>query len=594
MCGEKAMIPQEVQDKLEDYLDQSLSREDYEELVSWATQSDANGKELVDWFVWHAQLRDVTQVEGLKQVLPAHIAFADVCEAAESNSSTTGKDSPVAGRGKATLARSFVGWGIAASLALMAGLGLWHYNSSMMEDAKLAGVGETQGEDEGIDILEPSYDESIDEPIIPTVAYLGRNSDCTWLSEQLTEGDPLLADSRVSLDSGMAELIFDSGARVSLFGPCDLQIEGPDSFSLKVGDVSVEASFGFQVTTPSGTVIDLGTAFGVSVTEAGESEVHVFEGEVVFRAHDASGAKHGESILLREEQACRYSVGGVSLVEFQANESKFAWRERESISDDDAPELPVRDGLALWLAADRYVETDDLGRVICWRDILVSPNRTAEDALQPIAKYRPVWNDNGINGRPSVVFGGLGTFLLTPPLHTTNEQTAFVVCSLAGEKPSFQPILNYNGPPQRIPGAKGGPVSPGVFQIFADDGDGDGRFRICGHVFSGFSEGRRNAIVETVADDNRLIVGHPLVIAFQHAPDSQQLSLYVNSEQVGTLTANLDVAVTSRKIIGRHPVLERKSLVFRGGLGEIIVFNRALPSEEIMQVSDYLRQRFGI
>lgn len=587
-------IPQEMQDKLEDYLDQSLSREDYEQLVSWAQQSDANGKALVDWFLWHAQLRDATQVEGLRQVLPVHALFGGTLDTVGAVAPATSGSSDSLDLPRKTSRSAFLGWAIAASLVLGLGLGVWQYNASLTQDAELAVVTENEGESDGLEMLDPAYAEGSDTTISLAVAYLGRHSDCTWRSERLSEGDPLRADTEVSLESGMAELIFESGARVSLSGPCDLQIDGPDSFTLRVGDVSVEASFGFEVATPSGTVIDLGTAFGVSVTEAGESEVHVFEGEVVFRAHDASGAKHGESILLREEQACRYTVGGVSLVEFQANESKFAWRQRESIADDDAPKLPVREGLALWLAADRFVETDDLGRVVCWRDILVSPNRTAEDALQPIAKYRPVLNDQGINGKPSVVFGGLGTFLLTPPLHTTNEQTAFLVCSLEGENPEFQPILNYNGPPQRIVGAKGGRVSPGVFQIFADDRDRDGRFRICGHVFSGYSSDRKSALAETIGDDNRLIVGHPVVVAFQHAPQSQQLSLYVNSERVGALTADLDVAVTSRKIIGRHPIYEKNSTIFRGSLGEIIVFNRALPNEEIRQVSDYLRQRFGI
>lgn len=587
-------IPQEIQDKLEDYLDQSLSQQDFEVVVSWAKQSDANAKELVDWFLWHAQLRDVAQIEDLRQLFESQSHAGSHLPDSTPQQAISEQAEPF-DRHNSPRRSSRTAWVLAASLIIGSGLLMWLYYSPQGDSEKALDSFAAK-----INGMEESSDFAEDTLLVPSlegaVAYLGRCSECEWTSPNWGEGDPVRADTEVSLEKGVAELIFDSGARVSLRGPCQLLVTGPESFALEVGDVSVEASLGFKVTTPSGVVLDLGTAFGVSVNKAGDAEVHVFEGEVVFKALDSSGNKQQDSILLKKEQACRYSVGGISLDEFQANESMFAWRQRGVISDEDAPDLPVREGLALWLAADRFVETDDLGRVVCWRDILVSTNRTAEDALQPIAKYRPVLVEDGINGEPAVVFGGVGTFLLTPPLHTTNEQTAFVVCSLNRDYPQFQPILNYNGPPQRIPDADGGPVTPGVFQIFLNSGGGNGRFGIKGHVFRGFASGRKRKkrLGETVSVNNRLSVGQSAVIAFQHAPEKRQLSLYVNSGQVGALTADLDIALTSRKIIGRHPVLEERSLILRGGLGEIIVFNRALPAEEITEVSDYLRQRFGI
>src|SRR4029079_3191328 len=37
---------------------------------------------------------------------------------------------------------------------------------------------------------------------------------------------------------------------------------------------------GFKLTTPDAQVVDLGTEFGLKVSDAGKAEVHVFDGEV--------------------------------------------------------------------------------------------------------------------------------------------------------------------------------------------------------------------------------------------------------------------------------------------------------------------------
>jgi hypothetical protein len=556
-------LPRAIHDYLEDHLDGRLTAEGMAVVSAWADESPANAEALAEWWLWQVQVRDFEQLQDFRDVFAGESRVASA--------------KPMASDWN----RGAWAWAAAASIAMVA-MG-WAWWASRPDRANLPIiVAQTSAPNEQAAIK------------ITPAAYLGRMKGCQWTTTAMTEGNALASGSEFAIDRGNAELIFDTGARVFAQGPCKLVIDDASSFTLMVGDVSVEASFGFKVTTPSGVVLDLGTAFGVSVDDRGGSEVHVFEGEVAFQAMNPGGASPGKSVVLQKDQALRYSVGGVTLDAFQANESKFAWRHSDLLDEREVPKLDVRDGLALWLAADRFVEVDDQGGVECWRDLLVAPNVTSEDALQPAPEYRPVLTEDGLNGRPSVRFGGQGTFLLTPPLYTSNDQTAIVVCALNDANLINQQILNYNGPPQRTVQESGERMNPGVFQLIARDGDADGVFGIVGHVFSGHKQGTTEALTSEAISTNRMHVGEPLVIAFRHSPEDRSLTIFVNGQAQASTLADVVVGGTSRKVFGRHPIFEDDSQVFGGDIGELLIYNRALSDKEIASVSDYLMERFGL
>ncbi|QDU56584.1 LamG-like jellyroll fold domain-containing protein [Aeoliella mucimassa] len=590
-------IPEPIHDHLEDYLDGNLSEQGFQMISVWVNEQPDAAEALSQWLVWQVSMRDLQRIEGMQAMFADESTDQPASAAADADSllrsiaahelPATNSQPPSAAEARWWNSHLVQGM-LAASLALVMGWGVWTYIWSGPGNGNQVAI-EQNSESDQKPVAEPSMVRPVN-----ASAYLGRLTNCEWTKKSFREGTALVPGSELSLEEGRAELIFDSGAKVSARGPCTLKIDDDAAFTLVVGDVSVEASFGFKVSTPSGVVIDLGTAFGVSVDSAGGSEVHVFEGEVAFQARGATDSTPKKSIVLQKDQACRYSVGGISLDEFKANESKFAWRSRELLSDDQVPDLQIRDGLVLWLAADRFVETDDQNGVICWRDLLVVPNSSAEDALQPAAKYRPVLTEDGLNGKPSLRFGGEGAFLLTPPLYTANEQTAFVVFALNDANPVFQPILNYNGPPQRIPQSVGDRVDPGVFQIFARDGNRDGRHAIIGHVFSGYEQGSRTSIVSEVGAFERAQTGEPLVVGFRHNPESRTLSLYVNGQEAATQQAVVDVGGTSRKLFGQHPIYDDGSMIFHGDLGEVLIFNRSLSDREVVDVSSYLIKRFDL
>ena len=142
-------------------------------------------------------------------------------------------------------------------------------------------------------------------------AILSRCESVVWTSgaSQAVVGDDLKKGQVVDLSSGLAELRFSAGVSVILEGPARLKITGPKSALLDhgrlVARVTDPRGRGFVIDGPSGRVVDLGTAFGVSVEPSGEMEVHVLEGSV-----NASSNKERQSVVsLHKDEGMRMGAG---------------------------------------------------------------------------------------------------------------------------------------------------------------------------------------------------------------------------------------------------------------------------------------------
>ena len=113
----------------------------------------------------------------------------------------------------------------------------------------------------------------------------------------------------LSLSRGLLRLDFSNGARVTVQGPAELEVFDQDRVLLHKGLVTAtipESAVGFVVDTVAAHVVDLGTSFGVSVSENGQTEVCVFDGEVEVSLPREEGAaevshlvREGESISAR-------------------------------------------------------------------------------------------------------------------------------------------------------------------------------------------------------------------------------------------------------------------------------------------------------
>lgn len=129
-----------------------------------------------------------------------------------------------------------------------------------------------------------------------TVAHVAGNS-------TLTQGTPI-HNKLHNITNGSVELVTELGARVVIEAPATFQFESSQKLQLIRGRLAAdvpESAIGFTVSTIKGDVVDLGTQFGVDVPQIGETEVHVFKGEVVTHTQDGerNSVKGGQAVTLQ-------------------------------------------------------------------------------------------------------------------------------------------------------------------------------------------------------------------------------------------------------------------------------------------------------
>jgi hypothetical protein len=112
---------------------------------------------------------------------------------------------------------------------------------------------------------------------------------------------------QLNLDRGLVRLDFVNGACVVIEGPAKIEVVDEMRLILLRGVVTAiipESAIGFVVDSETAHVIDLGTAFGVSVGDDGTTDVCVFEGEVTVNRR---GSTSNQPALVSEGQAVRAS-----------------------------------------------------------------------------------------------------------------------------------------------------------------------------------------------------------------------------------------------------------------------------------------------
>jgi ferric-dicitrate binding protein FerR (iron transport regulator) len=144
-----------------------------------------------------------------------------------------------------------------------------------------------------------------------TVATLARAQACKWDAGTLpTEAGARLGAGRLRLAEGLARIVFDNGAEVSLEGPADLEVVSPSRCVLHAGRLVARVpshAVGFVVDTPTATLNDLGTSFGVNVSDDRTADVQVFEGRV-----DATHRASGRTEAMRSGKGLRFAADAVS------------------------------------------------------------------------------------------------------------------------------------------------------------------------------------------------------------------------------------------------------------------------------------------
>lgn len=158
---------------------------------------------------------------------------------------------------------------------------------------------------------------------------------------RLLKGEPPLL-----LREGMAEIIFDTNARVVIEGPAEFQILDQDQVSLRYGKMFAsipQEAIGFTIRTANAQVIDLGTEFGVLGHINGNTEILTFKGKVNVFAGEKHKMKTSRTLAAgsavrvdsRSSRVQDILLDEQALVRDIDSKSNLVWRGQEILRLDD-------------------------------------------------------------------------------------------------------------------------------------------------------------------------------------------------------------------------------------------------------------------
>ena len=180
----------------------------------------------------------------------------------------------------------------------------------------------------------------------PTVGRITGMVDCQWKNDEcrmmndelsaqnngihpssfiLHPSSPVSLGDKFALASGLMEITYDTGAKVILQGPVTYEVESVTGGYLSVGKLTAKlenkakdpnpqslipnpSSLStlhyplFTIKTPTATVTDLGTEFGVEVSSEGATDTQVFVGKVQIAAAGGRRGGNGQTRVIRAGQ----------------------------------------------------------------------------------------------------------------------------------------------------------------------------------------------------------------------------------------------------------------------------------------------------
>jgi ferric-dicitrate binding protein FerR (iron transport regulator) len=292
--SESDNLPGRLKDLIEDYLDGTLDEAGMRDLEGYLYADEAARHYFVRYARLHTDLHLEARARGAGARALQRIEYLSAPPSPPANAAT-----PEGAPAGLPLAAPAAGWrrrlaaaslGLAAGVVLAVAAGWWWL--------ALEG-GQARPDEEA------------------AIAWLVNAQDCTWTGPGPTGN--LQAGRLLRIERGLAEIHFRCGARVVLEGPSVLKLISSKSVRLTSGKLTAQvppAASGFEVLSPHGKVIDLGTEFGVR-SDDGSTEVYVFKGKVeALPAQDSPALAH--TVNLTEHQSAQISGGQVTVRPAQA------------------------------------------------------------------------------------------------------------------------------------------------------------------------------------------------------------------------------------------------------------------------------------
>lgn len=134
-----------------------------------------------------------------------------------------------------------------------------------------------------------------------------------------------LRDETLLLEQGLLEITMDSGGTVLVEAPAEIRLENDNQVFLVLGKMTAKVppqAVGFTVRTPSASIVDYGTEFGVSVDQYANTDAHVLKGQVEMRL-GSNIRVFDKTLRLNQNQAARAS--GETLASIPASVYQFTY-----------------------------------------------------------------------------------------------------------------------------------------------------------------------------------------------------------------------------------------------------------------------------
>ncbi len=203
------------------------------------------------------------------------------------------------------LASIVFGGGVACLIAIATGIWfLDRFNSATLEEtSSLADAASTPA-------IAPGRGSESKPVVGEAVATITGLESIRW-QMPASGGDQILSRCAIGdhlrLRGGSVELTFDAGAQVTVFGPADFDITSATSIRCRRGRVTTLVDHrgkGFSIETPQAKVVDIGTQFGLNISDKGETEVVVFQGSVDLDYNSRLAAGEGPSRRMQQGDGC--------------------------------------------------------------------------------------------------------------------------------------------------------------------------------------------------------------------------------------------------------------------------------------------------
>jgi hypothetical protein len=209
-------------------------------------------------------------------------------------------------------------------------------------------------------------------------------------------------------------------------------------------------------------------------------------------------------------------------------------------------------GLSLWLKADVGVTTSG-SNVTAWAD-------QSENNRNVTAVVSPTFVASAINSKPAIQFSGAQSLTGDLDFNLSSDNAIFIVFN-AGDVDA------------------GAFVGQGIREYISTIAEG----------YTGISNSNRAVIVQS---NTASIINNSYI--FSSINSSNTFTIYLNGNQTGSAFYDGLAGIGTQLYIGADYANNDYSYWYSGYISEIIIYNRAVTTQERQQVEAYLNAKYGI